>query len=156
MSNNSSLVWRLELIWWIFTAVLLAAVLYPILRKLPGFPFLVTNCIFVIIFITFTRYIFLLRHTFLAQQQRLKLLVIILCIPILFYLINNINYFQTFFDENGITAVVGTLPYDAQGSMANYIRSELLFFGVGGVIAAVILPIRLIISIWRLRNRGVV
>ena len=156
MEKKSSLSLKLELIWWVFTAILAAGVLYPIIKKLPNYPFLVINIIFVIVFITFTRYIFLLKHTFLARQQVIKIGMVLVSILIIAYLINGIHNFQTFIDEQGVDALVGDLPNTQKDSMARYIRAELLFFGVGSIVAAVILPIRLIISVWRVRNRNTV
>ena len=72
MNREQSLHFRLEIIWWIFTLILAAGILYPILREVDDYPFLVINIIFVIVFVTFTRYIFLLKHTFLAKQQLIK------------------------------------------------------------------------------------
>lgn len=146
----------LELYWWVFTVVIAIAILFPILNKLPDYPFLLPNILFVVTFITFTRYIFLLEHTFLAYQQRLKIAIILISVIIVFYLIGEINNFQTFLDEEGPDTLVNHLPSSEQRSIANYIRSEYLFFGIGSVIAAVALPFRLMISIWRNYNRGTV
>jgi hypothetical protein len=40
--------------------------------------------------------------------------------------------------------------------MTQYIRSEFLFFGVGSVIVSILLPFRMIISVWRTKNKGTV
>jgi len=32
----------------------------------------------------------------------------------------------------------------------------MIFFGVGGIITGIILPFRMIISLWRMRNKGTV
>ena len=156
MNQEQSLHFRLELIWWFFTLILAAGVLYPILREVNDYPFLMINTLFVIVFVTFTRYIFLLKHTFLAKQQRLKTGIILISVPIIFMLVNEINLFQTFLDENGFGGLVGDLPFGRRESFAKFIRAEMLFFGVGSVISAIVLPIRLVISVWRTRNKGTV
>ena len=143
---------RLELIWWLITLILAVLLLFPVLSKLPDYPFWLVNLVFIVAFVTFTRYIFLLRYTFLPPFQRLKIAIALLCIPIVFYLVQEINYFQTFLDEEGYEALVGTLPRASQIPMVEYIRSEMLLFGVGSVIAGVILAVRLIISVWRRHN----
>jgi hypothetical protein len=38
--------------------------------------------------------------------------------------------------------------------MMNYIRSEMLLFGVAGIISSVIFPFRMLMSVWRYRNQG--
>ncbi len=154
MEKSKSLQIKLELVWWLFTLILAAGVLYPIVSKVSNYPFLVLNIIFIIVFVTFTRYVFLLEHTFIAKKQFLKIVLVFLCLPIGLYLVNGINFFQTYLDEEGFNNVVGELPYEQQESMISYIRSLLIFFGVGGVIVTILFALRLIISIWRLRNRG--
>ncbi len=156
MDGKQSLHFRLEIIWWFFTLILVTGVLYPILSKVDNYPFLVINIIFIIVFVTFTRYIFLLKHTFLAKQQLLKTGIVLIGVPIIFMLINQINLFQTFLDENGTEGIVGDLAFGKRENIANFIRAEMLFFGVGSVISAIILPLRLVVSVWRTENRGTV
>ncbi len=154
MTAQKGLYLKLELVWWLFTIILAAGLLYPIQSKLSNYPFLLTTLAFIIIFVTFTRYVFLLKHTFLAKRQVLKVVITFLCLPVVWYLVEGINFFQTFVDEQGPLALVRELPDHQQESMFKYIRSVILFFGVGGVIVTVVLAIRLIVSVWRLRNRG--
>jgi hypothetical protein len=145
---------QLELFFWLFTLVILAAVLLPMATRLPDYPFFLANTVFVITAITMTRYLFLLKHTFLAKQQRLKVIVFFLLIPLAFYIIQELNYFQTFLDERGPEAIVGSMPLSSQDNMLTYIRSEVIFFGVASIISTVALGFRLLVSVWRLRNRG--
>ncbi len=156
MNREQSLHFRLEIIWWIFTIILAMGVTYPVISKVENYPFLVINIIFIIVFVTFTRYIFLLKHTFLAKQQLLKTGIVLISVPIIFMLINQINLFQTFLDENGFNGLVGDLPFGKRENIAKFIRAEMLFFGVGSVISAIVLTIRLVVSVWRLKNRGTV
>lgn len=154
MENKKGLYLKLELIWWVFTLILIAGVLYPIVSKISNYPFLLINILFVLVFITFTRYVFLLKHTFIAKKQLLKVTLAILCLPMILFIVNSINGFQTFVDEQGMRAVVGELPYEQQESMMSYIRSLLIFFGVGAIIATITFALRLIVSVWQYRNRG--
>lgn len=145
---------QLELYFWLFTALIAAAVLLPIVTRLPDYPFLLTNIVFVLVAVTMTRYLFLLKHTFLAERQRLKVIAFFSFIPLIFYLVQELNYFQTFLDEEGPAAIVGSLPFSSQESMITYIRSQIILFGVASIISTVALGFRLLISVWRLRNRG--
>lgn len=147
---------KLELLWWLLTFIIVIAVLFPIFYKLPTYPFTAVNVIFILIFITFIRYVFSLPNTFLAHYQFVKVGIILVCPIIIFYLISQVNYFQTFMDEEGMDALVGSLPYDERNDMASYIRNELLLFGVGSIVSAIFLPLRLVLSIWRGYNRGTV
>jgi len=156
MDEKVALSLRLELFWWLFTLLVVFGVLFPILRKVESYPFFWLNVVYIIVFITFTRYVFLLKHSFLANQNRLKALLIALSVPLIFYLINGLNYFQTFLDENGFESFLSNLSYEEIGSMGNYIRNEMLLFAVGSIIIAIILPFRMMLSLWRWRNRGTI
>jgi len=37
-------------------------------------------------------------------------------------------------------------------NVVNYVRSEMLFFGVGSIIVAIIMPFRMVMSVWRTYN----
>ena len=156
MDKQKSLIAQLELVWWIFTAVIAFAFTFPITSKISNYPFLLTNIIFIVVFLTFGRYFLFLKHTFLAKQQKIKMGVFVFCIPLLMYLVNELNLFQTSVVERGIESFIRDIPYDDQFSLANYIFKEMQFFGVGSIILAILLPFRLLLSIWRVRNRGTV
>ena len=147
---------QLEFYFWVFTLVVAAGILLPILSTLPDYRFLLPNIVYIVVAITMTRYLFLLKHTFLAKRQVLKVAISLLCIPLLFYLVQALNGFQTFLDEEGPEAIVGPLAYSSRSGLMTYIRSEMLLFGVASIISAFVLPFRLILSVWRTRNRGTV
>ncbi|RME99621.1 MAG: hypothetical protein D6772_07465 [Bacteroidetes bacterium] len=130
----------------------MAVIVGPIYYLLPDYRFLWANLLFVFLFITLTRHIFLLRYSFLADWRNIKIALIFLCLWIAFLVVQEINAFQVFLDENGPEAIVGSLPDDDQQPMLSYIRSQFIFFGVGATIACAVLPIRLIISIYRKWN----
>ena len=58
-----------EFIWWIFTILVIAIVLFPIWDNDIDFPFYVQNAFLIAIFSTFTRYIFFLPITFIARSR---------------------------------------------------------------------------------------
>lgn len=148
---------QMELLWWVLSILVAFGVVLPIWFAVGTYKFMPQNIIFIIAFITFSRYIFLLRFTFFAHRQRLKQIAIFVCIPVIFFLVQEINYFQTFIDENGMDAILGSsLPTARSLAMGRYLRAEILLFAVGSIIAAGILPFRLGLSIWRTRNRGTV
>lgn len=147
---------QLELLFWIFTALLALIVQLPIYNSLGAerYPFYLQNTVFILAAITVTRYIFLLQHTFLAYRQILKIAFVFLCIPLIFYLVQEINHFQTYIDEQGWDALVGHLAYEERKSMIDYIRNQMILFGIMAVISSVIFPFRLIVSVWLTYNRG--
>jgi len=145
-----------ELLWWLFTAVIAAVVLFPIYREIPAYPFWWINVIAIVVFITATRYIFLLKFTPIARWQVVKAVMVILMVPLVFNLVNNVNFFQTYLDEQGILSFMGHLSPVRIDEMDKYIRTQMVLFGVGSIIASVVLAFRLVISIWRFRNKGTV
>lgn len=145
---------QLELLWWVLSLAVTALIMLPIAIYTQGYPFWVPNVVYILTFLTFTRYLFLLRFSFFAHLTWFKLLLLFACIPIAFFLIQELNTFQVFVDYNETEDLVGLLPYATMESMRAYIYNEYLLFGVGSIICTVLLPFRLVISIWRSRNTG--
>jgi len=141
-----------ELLWWVVTAIIAFAVLYPVVSSLTTYPFLISNLVFIVVFITLTRYAFLLEHTILAKAQLIKVGIVLISVPIIFLLIEGLSNFQNYLDEEGLDKFLPLMNIDSQQGMINYIKSEMLFFGVGAIIIAILFPIRMVISIWRNRN----
>jgi hypothetical protein len=79
-----------------------------------------------------------------------------LCIPLAIYLVNSLHAFQLYVDEEGLMGIFATLPAERQQQLAGYVRAEMIFFGVGAILSAVILPFRMLISFWRTHNHGTV
>jgi hypothetical protein len=154
MSNQQNLSLKLEIIWWIFTIVLLVVLLFPIYNNVNNYPFWKSNILFIVAFITLSRYVFLLHHTFLAKQQKLKVVLFFLSIPVIFFLISQVHYFQTYLDEKGVESFLGEMNLTDRNRIAGFIRTQMLFFGIGSVVIAIIFPFRMLLSVWLLRNRG--
>jgi len=156
MNKTNLLKIALELVWWLLTALVAWAVLQPIHKAMYVWPFEATNIFFVVVLITLTRYMFLLKHTFINNQQILKIVLMLLMFPLAFFLIERINEFQGFNEEKGWEPLTGHLPADQRPGVEQYIWAEMLFFGVGSALAAPAFAIRMMLSIWRTRNRGTV
>ncbi|MBK9013250.1 MAG: hypothetical protein IPM82_03785 [Saprospiraceae bacterium] len=154
MKKDTSLILRLELIWWVITAILLVALIYPIYSNSQNFPFFTANTVFILVFITLTRHIFLLKHTLLRHLQWAKVALLVLCIPLFIYIIRELHTFETFADEIGIQSLFVQLPEKSQSRMVEYTKAEFLFFGIGSLISVVIFPFRMLISFWRTHNLG--
>ncbi len=146
----------IELIWWFFTLILAVLVLLPIWLNVPLFPFFYQNIILIAAFVTFTRYIFLLPVTLIARQKWIKVFIIAVSAILFFVMTTAVGDFHNFLEEEGLQTLVGDLHVKEQTRMMNYIKSEMVFFGVGSIISGVILPFRMIVSLWRVRNRGTV
>ncbi len=148
---------KLEGIWWLITTVVVILLMTPIYTGLGmNYPFYPSNIAFIVVFITFTRYIFLLKYTFFSHIAWIKAILIFFPIPLFFYFMDSLYDFQRFLDEEGLISLMGSMNVDQQYGLAKYIRYEKLFFGTGAMVTIIMLPIRMIVSIWRVRNRGTV
>lgn len=156
MNKSDNLKIVLELIWWIFTALIVWLVLRPIYKAMYVWPFETWNVVFIVTLITLTRYIFLLKHTFIATRQVLKIVLLLLMFPLCFILIDHLNEFLTHIEEHTWEPLVGHLPTEQQPAIQDYIWGEMLFFSVGSIIATPVFAGRMMLSIWRQRNRGTV
>lgn len=149
MHSRTSLVITMEIIWWVITAVVALAVLYPIWQSTVDYPFWTTNIVFIIAAITISRYIFLTKFTFLAKWKYFKVAIVCVTLPIVFLMIQNLVDFQSYLDEEGLDHVLKNLTTTDKESMFSYIRSQMLFFGTASIVAAMIMPIKMIKSVWR-------
>lgn len=156
MNANIGLILRLELVWWLVTLVVLAAVLFPLYSAGVDYPFWLSNITYILVFVTFFRFVFLLKFTLIAYRQWAKVAFLFLCVPLAVYLIKTLHAFQLYVDEEGLTGIFAALPDERQQQLAGYVRAEMIFFGVGAILNAVILPFRMLISYWRTHNHGTV
>lgn len=149
--NNNKL--GLEFLWWIVTAIITAAVLYPITSSVVSYPFLISNAVLIATFITLVRYMFLLPYTFLHGKLYVKGALILVSPIFIFLLIQEVTSFQSTIDEQGWAQFLGISDLTLIDKLSSYIRSEFIFFGVGSAISAFIFPFRLVASIWSVINR---
>lgn len=148
---------QLELILWTITLVVILLVMFPIWSVMGmDFTFHHSNVLAIFIFLTFTRLIFLLRHSYMSRSVALKIFFILVSIPLFILFVTRLNEFQTFIDENGTLALLGTYRPHDDISLARYMRYEYIFFVTASLITIVMMPFRMIISIWRTHNRGTV
>lgn len=146
---------KLELWWWIFTIVFVLLVLYPIATTTISYPFLWLNIMFIVVFITSIRYTFLLKTTFLPKYQKLKIALFFIGNFFLFAIIEGINNFKSYIDDEGIQNLFDPNMVDPKtlNFMMSYIHSEMLFFGVAAFVACFYFQIRMIVSVWRVHNK---
>lgn len=147
-----SLKWRAELLFLLITAIVTLLIILPVYLYYGNlYPFYFYNIWFVFLFLLFTRYIFLLRLTPFSHQKMFKLILLFLCIPLFLYFIDGIYEFQRYMDETGFVGISKD-DMDEAASMSKYTRYQFLLFGVGTIITFVLLPLRMVVSIWRVTN----
>ena len=156
MNKRQTLTLWLEIIWWILTAVVVFAVLYPIHKAMYVQPYQGWNIAFIITTVTLARYIFLIEHTFFARMQEVKVALLLLMFPLTFVMVNELSTFMLFIEEHTWDPFTGHLPAADKKAIETYIWTEMLLFGVGSCITPPAFAARLMLSIWRTRNRGTV
>ncbi len=142
----------LELIWWLLTAVVVALVMFPIYQYFPSFVFKSTNVLLIVCSITFARYIFFLRYTPIDNLKFVKVAFILLTAPLTFFLIEKLNDFQTYISEKDQASILYDVKESHQNWILNYVMTEYRLFAVASVVLAVVLMIRLLMSIWNKIN----
>jgi hypothetical protein len=138
----------LELVWWLLTAVIVVLVMYPIYHYFPSFVFKNTNILLIVCAITFGRYIFFLNYTPIDNMKFVKVAFMLLTAPLVFFLIEKLNDFQTYMGEKDQATVLYDVAEKNQSWMLNYVMTEYRLFAVSAIVLAVVLMIRLLMSIW--------
>jgi len=147
----------LELVWWIATIIIVILIMLPIYTSLGDrYVFYLPNILFIILFVTFTRYVFLLRHTFIARRKKWKVALIFIPILLFFYATDSLFNFQDFIDREDHIQMLNHLSPDRAMEMSKYIKYQFLFFGTGAMFVIFLLPVRMIISVWRQINKGTI
>lgn len=154
--QHLTLKWSLEMVAFLITGILTALILMPIILNVPNYVFLFYNSAIIFIFFTLIRYVFLLKLTPFARFSPVKVVFIFIALPLIIFLTDGLTEFQYFLDENGAYGLVEHLNIKKQIPLSKYIKSEMLFFAVGSIIVTAILPVRMIISLWRVKNRNTI
>jgi hypothetical protein len=150
----------LEILGWALTLLILCICLFPLYKGFDtSYFFWVQNILFILIFITFTRYIFLLPHTWIAKRTWAKFLFFFISIPIAFKLVETLGLFNMFCDEQSpdgfIQSMRNGMTTTEQLELVRYTINETFFFGVASTVSAIILPFRMVISYWRQVNHEI-
>lgn len=158
MKKITAIQLAMELLWWLITAIIVYMVISPIYGLLIEYPFLVENIVYVVVFITFTRYLFLLKNTPFSQSLPIKGFFIFACLPLIVYLLSAMFNFQIYLNEQGHDGFIGLLhnmdtPFEEVQTLYTYFRREMIFFGAGSIIVTIIFPFRMLVSIWRVYNK---
>jgi hypothetical protein len=146
--------WFAEVAWIIVSILLSFIVLIPIFAYQVEYPFILHNVLFIIGFVTFTRWLFLWKFTPYAWSKWLKLSLVFLMIPVIFTGISMFFEFRVYLDDIGLQEILSRLRDIDQRNLALYIRSEMIFFGTAYIITSILIPFKMIWSIWKQYNRN--
>ncbi len=147
---------RIALLWVLLVVLVATIALLPLILHDIEFPFLTYNLVYIVMFFVGIKYTFFLKHSRWSKMEWIKLVIVFLMIPAVILLIDGLSEFVFFVDERGINSILEKLNFDDQRSVGTYLRIEYLFFGVGSIFVMILMPLRMILSIWRVRNRNTV
>jgi hypothetical protein len=149
--------WKVELIFLLMTLALALLIIQPIKEYMgSNYEFYTINYIYIFVFLTFSRYILLLHYTPFSHSIWTKVILVFLCIPLFFYLMDGQYNFQQMLDEKGLEPLVLSNDIDFRWNFAKYAKYQFLFFSTGALMVVFMMPFRMIRSIWRIRNKGLV
>lgn len=147
--------WSFSLICWLITLLIVVMVMLPIYNQVAdSYRFYFENIVFIVLFLTFTRFIFLTKHHWFSHVTWFKTIAIFAVIPLLFYCVDNMWDFQRFLDEEGIGTILTDSYSKNQSYLGKYIKAQMIFFGASALITSFLLPFRMLHSIWRVKHRG--
>ena len=145
--------WNFEILSWLFVLAFCTLILLPVyLKSGINYGFYIPNAVAIIIFLTFTRLIFLLSYTPYSRVKWLKFLLIFLPIPLFLYHIDSLYNFQRFIDEEGTISFLKGTTELSDYNFGRFIKYQFIFFCVSAIVTIVLLPPRMIISFWRTTN----
>lgn len=145
--------WNFEILSWVFVLVFCILILLPVYIKTGAdYSFYIPNLTSIIIFLTFSRLIFLLSFTPYSRVKWLKMVLIFLPIPLFLYHINYLYDFQRYIDEEGTISFLKGSSDLGDYNFGRFIKYQFIFFCTGALVTIVLMPVRMIISFWRIIN----
>lgn len=148
----------MELLWWLVTALVAWMVTQPFWDYFTKDEFVIELLVFVVVFLTAARYLFLLKYTFLAYFQPLKFILIFASIPLVFWGIHEFFEFRDFYETQSEGMVIGQSYFEAKLDFSEryQILQRLLpiytFFASSAILTIIVMPFRLLVSYWRVYN----
>lgn len=146
--------WLAEIVFWTLSVVIAILIMKPVHDYFgTGFKYYTSNYAFIILFFTYTRYLFLLKFTPFSHNVWVKVFLVFASIPLMLWLIDDTYDFRRMLDEEGLEPLVRSASLDTRLSLAKYAKYEFVFFSTSAILTIIMVPIRMIVSIWRVRNK---
>ena len=156
MNKHTSQIITYELVWWLLTAIVCLLVYLRVSSGFDTYPYLAENMIFIVTFITFTRWVFLLRVSVISLSRNLMIALIFLAIPLFLYILTQYRSFKMYWDDGELIKMMSAGDYESKMAIANFFKQEMIFFGVAAMLAVFIFPFKLVKAIWKKHNKGYV
>lgn len=149
----------MEGLWWLITLIVVWMITQPLWAGFVKYDFIYEVILFIVLFITYTRYLFGLKYTFLAHFQALKFILIFVSVPLAFYLIQVFFGYQDFLEKQNEGMIEFQeyfkegLTFNEHNDLLAYLTQVYSFFGIGAILAVALSPFRLLVSFWRVYNK---
>lgn len=149
----------MEILWWIITAVVIWMVTRPLWGDFVKYDYINYLMLYIVVFITGARYLFLLKYTFLAKLQPVKVILLFACLPLAFYMIQVFFDFQDFLERQNegnkeyMLFFRENISFQVRFATIAYLTNVFSFFGMSAIITTIIFPFRMLISFWRVYNK---
>ena len=141
---------RLAILWWIIGILFAFAIVSPFGLQLEAKRLLWMNIGFAFSFLVLARCLIQLKQTFIADKFYLRAVFFVLLFPFIFLGIEQINTFQYMVDYDELnTWLEASFSPGKLRWLRQYIQTEFIFVGVGSVITAVLLIIRIVLYTWK-------
>ncbi|MBK7094135.1 MAG: hypothetical protein IPH57_03375 [Saprospiraceae bacterium] len=141
-------------LWLLVLLLLPALVLWPVYSNDIDFPFYAHNILIITAPVFFLRYIFFIKYSFIEKTIIPKLIIMPVPLILGIYSYVILNDFIGFYNNNGIYYSLESFSLDKQEFLGNYLFRQFIFFGAFTIITCLIIPFRMLISVWRVYNKG--
>jgi hypothetical protein len=134
----------------LFIIALIGIVFLPIYEQIYHYQFFQKNILALFIFLVLIKEIFFTKYSLYSQSNFTKVVLLFLMIPLFLFLLDNLFDLNRFLDEEGYSKLIENSQLNQMQllNLGQYIRIEYLIALVGGMIATIAFPIKLLISIW--------
>lgn len=139
-----------ELVWWLISAVIAAAVMYPLTSKL-HYNVLWLNGAFLVIALTYFRYAILLRTTYVLRSKWVRFLLVVFNINFFVFVLRKMQGFMYIYDSFTLDAMgtpIRPLTAEEVDPLFRYFFDEINFTCVACMVLAVALTLRIIAAHW--------
>lgn len=151
MTRIDQLHWFRELLWWIFTIIVAVAVILPA-GGFIRFDFLWVNILYVVVTVTFIRYIVFLNHVPYLKGFWVRVALLVISMVVFWQFMRQIQDFLYAIDNYTISAfLTKDVMFETNEHISNiyqYFKKEYIVFSTASEMLIIILVFRLVYSFW--------
>lgn len=141
-----------ELLWWLFTVVTCIIIMYPIMESI-YYRYMFVNVLFIVVLITYFRYIIFYKDILLFQNKWLRLAVFLFNFHLFIVILSKVQLFSLLLDTFSLDEFAlnykESLGLVEQSNLIKYIHRQAIFTSVGSLIMIVGINLRIFISYFR-------